>query len=359
MEFPQKFIGRTTRYATGKRPVCAPCLRRTFDVPEGTKECRLAICGLGFYRLYINAKDITKGLLSPYLSNPDHLVYCDEYDLTPYVKAGKNCIAILLGSGMLNAVDGISWDDVEQRPWRSAPKVALIVEADGKKLVESDDKFKTHDSPWYYEELRAGERYDARKEEAGWKKTDFDDASWDDAIYVEPFKGEMRPSTHVRPIRVVKERSAVAVTKTKKGFLYDFGYNTAGIFRMTIKSTAPGQTLTIRLGEWKTEGRLNQRNIKPRGDRPFQECVYICKGAEEESFSPRFSYYGFRYIEVWGIRAEQAEKDLFTMEAHTDMPRTGEETAVEIEAEGKVYGILRLPNGRTEKIIAGKARYLV
>ena len=324
MEFPKKFIGRTTEYATEKKTVCAPYLRRTFFLPEENKKIALSICGLGFYHLFINGKEITRGLLSPYISNPDHLLYVDEYDLTPYVTAGKNCIGILLGSGALNAIDGHPWDD-KQLPWRSAPKVALRLEADGEVLFEGDETFKTHDSPWYYEDMRAGERYDARKEIAGWNLPDLDDSGWDNALIVDSPKGEMRKSDRVTPIRVVKERKVALVTKTKKkAFLYDFKYNTAGLFRMNLKNAVPGQKLVIKLGEWKTEGRLNQKNIKPLGNRPFQECHYICKGGDE-TFTPQFSYYGYRYIEVAGINKEQATEDLFTMcEAHTDMPRTGD-----------------------------------
>ncbi len=324
MDFPKTFIGRTTEFATEKKQVCAPYLRRTFTLPEGTKEARLAVCCLGFYHLYINGKEITKGLLCPYLTQPDQLVYCDEYDLSSYVTAGKNCVALLLGSGMINAIDGHPWDD-EQLPWRSAPKFALRVEVEGKTLFESDERFKTHDSPWTYEDMRAGERYDARKETPGWNLPDFDDSTWDDAIRVQAPKGEMRKSEFVLPVRVVKERKVKVVTSTKKGFLYDFEYNTAGIFRMKVKNTVPGQKIIVRLGEWKLNGRLDQRNIKPWGDRPYQECRYICKGAEEETFTPHFSYYGYRFIEVSGVRKDQADEDLLIMcEAHTDMPRAGD-----------------------------------
>ncbi len=323
MDFPKTFIGRTTDYSTKEKPICTPYFRRSFNLEKVPKDTRLAICGLGFYHLYINGKEITKGLLSPYLSNPDHLVYCDSYDLTPYLTPGKNCLGVLLGSGMLNVMDSFCWDD-KLMPWRSAPKVALAVEGDGKLLFEAGEDFKTHDSPWAYEELRAGERYDARKEIDGWNLPDFDDSSWDKAILVESPKGEKRFSDHVRPIRVVKEREPVAITKTKNGFLYDFNYNTAGIFRMTIKDTTPGQKILVRLGEWKTKGQLNQRNIKPNGNMPFQECRYICRGGTE-TFVPHFSYYGYRYIEVWGVKKKQADKTLLTMlEAHTDLPRVGD-----------------------------------
>ena len=293
-------------------------------MPKKHEKVTLRICGLGFYRLYVNGKDITKGLLSPYISQPDELVYVDEYDLAPLLVSGKNRLGILLGSGALNSIEQIYWGDQEM-PWRSVPKVALLIEADGEIILESDESFKTHPSPLFYEDLRVGERYDAREEKANWHTTDPDDEGWKNAITVDAPKGEMRLSTNVAPIRVVAEMQPKAITKVKKGFLYDFGYNTAGIFRMTLKNTQAGQRIVVRLGEWKTKGRLNQKNILPKPNIPFQECHYICKGAERETFTPVFSYYGYRYIEVTGITKEQATTDTFTMlQAHTDLARAGD-----------------------------------
>lgn len=92
----------------GQKPVegKAHLFLQPFDSKEPICEfytdlAKISICGLGFYRLWINGKDITKGLLAPYISNPDHYCYYDEYDIKEYLLTGENVIGILLGNGHL------------------------------------------------------------------------------------------------------------------------------------------------------------------------------------------------------------------------------------------------------------------
>lgn len=97
------------------RAVPAP----SFALAQLPKKAELTICGLGFYELYINGEQVTKGLLSPYISNPDDLLYYDSYDLAPYLQVGENVIGLQLGNGMQNAFGGYVWD-FEKGGWRSA-----------------------------------------------------------------------------------------------------------------------------------------------------------------------------------------------------------------------------------------------
>ena len=84
MDYPGQFICASQAYATYRRFVPAPYFRRSF-VPDESA-CRLRVTGLGFYRVWINGREITKGLLAPYISNPDHVVYFDDYELAPHIR---------------------------------------------------------------------------------------------------------------------------------------------------------------------------------------------------------------------------------------------------------------------------------
>ena len=94
-----QFICATDKYCSLKEHVPAPIFRRTFDVFGEVKRATLDITVTGFYQLYVNGVDITKGLLAPYISNPDHVLYLDSYDIAPYLSEGKNAIAVILGNG--------------------------------------------------------------------------------------------------------------------------------------------------------------------------------------------------------------------------------------------------------------------
>ena len=90
----KKFICATREYSTYKDFVPSPYFRKTFIAYELPKRCTVTIGGLGFYDAFINGHKITKGILAPYISNPDHMVYYDEYDITEYINEGKNVLGV-------------------------------------------------------------------------------------------------------------------------------------------------------------------------------------------------------------------------------------------------------------------------
>ena len=81
----KNFIKATEEYSTLEKHVPAPYLRRKFDLDFVPDTAKISICGLGFYRLFINGKDITKGHLAPYISNPDDICYYDTYDVSEQI----------------------------------------------------------------------------------------------------------------------------------------------------------------------------------------------------------------------------------------------------------------------------------
>ncbi|MBR6702865.1 MAG: alpha-L-rhamnosidase N-terminal domain-containing protein, partial [Clostridia bacterium] len=104
------FYKATDEFNTYEKHIPAPFLRSEFRAGKG-KKYSLTVSGLGFYRLFINGSDLTKGLLAPYISNPDDIVYFDKYDITPLLYDGDyNAIGLILGNGMQNAPGGRVWD---------------------------------------------------------------------------------------------------------------------------------------------------------------------------------------------------------------------------------------------------------
>ena len=92
--FSEKFICAGYDYTTYTFHVPAPYFRKTFEIDGEVKKCVITLTGLGFYELYVNGQRLTKGILAPYISNPDDLVYYDEYDITESLVPGKNVLGI-------------------------------------------------------------------------------------------------------------------------------------------------------------------------------------------------------------------------------------------------------------------------
>ena len=340
MIFSTDFVAATEEYADLDRRVPAPRFRKVIDLPS-MEQADFTICGLGYYDLFINGKKITKGLLSPYTANPDDVLYYDTYDLLPYLQTGKNCIAILLGNGFLNNFGGASWD-FDKAAFRSAPKMALTFEGktkDGETIsFDARDGFLTSSSAILLDDLRLGEWYDARLEEAGWMLPDFDASSWKQTIPAETPKGECR-LCDIDPIVVTEKRRAIGIRQGKighfsnespkikqvafpadeavtEGYLYDFGINAAGLPYLTVRNARPGQKIILQFGELLDEnGELDLRGSVAYSPRRFaQRVIYVCKGGACETYRPSFTYFAFRYALVIGLDEKQATPELITYE---------------------------------------------
>ena len=327
MSFGQTYIRATTAYNTFENHAPAYCFRREVTVSdETTATLKVAVCGI--YELYLNGRRLTRGLLSPYLSNPEDLVYYDEYEIT--LQAGANAVGLILGNGFVNNPGGYIWD-FDKASFRSAPKMALeVVGADGTVLLEGDTSFKVAPSPFLWDDYRFGECYDGRREAEleGWKLPGFDDSAWAFALPAEAPTGELRVAD-IAPITVEREIAPVAIFPCGDGFIYDFGENNAGVCRLTVKGQA-GQKIELRYAEALKDGDIRLDNVwfvREHWERD-KEIVhldtYICSGEGVETYTPAFVYHGFRYIRVDGITAEQATPDLLTyLVMHTEMQDLG------------------------------------
>lgn len=345
MKCVNKFIKATTEYNTFEKNVPAPYIRKSF-VSDVKTIAKVVIAVCGFYELYINGKRYTKGFLAPYISNTDHYIYCDEYDIP--VDEGENVIGIILGNGFQNNPGGHIWD-FDKAEFRSAPMVALTLtykSAEGKKIViESDTSFKVTESPIRSDDYRFGEYYDANFEISGWNQKGFDDSAWNNALETTPPKGELRLCTS-EPIVKETELKPVEIIKDGDSYIYDFGQNNAGVCRLNIKGTK-GQKVELQHGEMLKDEKLFLDNIWSvreyweRDKEIVHKDTYICKGEDEETYTPTFTYHGFRYVKVSGITTEQATFDLLTyIVLHSDLKSRGGFTCSD-EVANKLQEITR------------------
>ncbi len=326
------FVKATDNYSTLEEFVAAPYMRRSFELDFVPDKAELSICGLGFYVLFINGMEITKGHLAPYISNPDHYCYYDKYDIKEYLVCGKNTVGIILGNGFMNSVGGYTWD-FDKAPWRGAPCVAfeLNLAADGHEAVKiiADENVKTHPSPIYFDDIRYGEYYDAQREAVGWCLPEFDDSKWTAAIHAEAPRGELR-LCKAEPIKTERALKVQNIAKCEKGYIFDFGINSAGVCRLNLKNGVKGQKLTLRYAERVKDGELWLYGTVFEGRFPHyydnnQKDIYICCGGESETWKPRFTYHGFRYVLVEGLDESQVSEDLLIYEVmHSDLKKHGD-----------------------------------
>ncbi len=343
------FICAGNKYSDYPDTVAAPILRKSFTLDFVPEKCIMRVCVTGFCEVYINGKNITKGFLAPFINNPDHILYYDEYDVSKYLIKGKNAVAVILGNGFAN--QDIPEKSFDKASFRAAPKMSLCLTAEGEGqsfCLNSDESFKVNASPILYDMYRLGVIYDAREEIKGFSEPDYDDSMWQNAAFSAPPKGVIKKSEAL-PVTVQYELKPVSYEKqediyyfydrngkpfestyVKEGWCYDFGFSRSGVCRLKIKGKK-GQKITLRHAEALRNGKFNMNSIHTVTDKSpsyferFQADTYILKGGEEEIFVPTFTYHGFRYVLVEGITIEQATEDLLTfLVFNTNMEKTSD-----------------------------------
>lgn len=291
----------------------APMFRKTFMIDEEIKSAVLTVCGLGYGYYYINGEEATKDIFTAPVSDYTKTLWYNRYDVSGKLFLGENIFAVICGNGWYNENLLTAWD-YDTAPWRDMPKFILKLEVNGKTVLTSDNTWKyTLQSPVIFNQLRQGEHYDSRLYKDGWKDLDFDDSSWDFAkIDDTPPTGIFRECL-CEPIREFENLSPKKIIKVAEDkYVFDFGINISGYTRLKVNQPA-GDKLILRHAE--RINKDNSLNFNQMDDSHFyksnifQTNEFICCG-KEFTWTPKFCYHGFRYVEVTGLK--DASEDTLT-----------------------------------------------
>ena len=275
-------------------------LRRSFYVRDTNHVFTLQAIGLGIAIYYLNGIRIIDNVLCTVNSDYSKTLYLDKFDVTSFIKKGKNVIAVELGNGFYNESLETVWH-INHAHWRGDKCLFLRLKSDNRTIVKSDEKFKTMYSPFLtYNELRGGETLDQRKF-IPFHLPSFDDSKWNNAVFIDnPPQGKMLDNS-CPPIKEFEHFAPVRIIKSKKGYIYDFGKNISGYVKATIAIEA-NREITFQYAEdIDSEGEINLHNLDcyQKGE-PFQ-CDKCISNGDVFTFVPRFTYHGFRYVEVIDI----------------------------------------------------------
>jgi len=298
-----------------------PLLRKTFIVKKRVRRALLYVSALGSCELRINGKRITEDYFVPGWSDFRRRAYYRAYEVTDLLNPGGNAIGAILHSEWYSGYQG-GWGRLNK--FGSGPRLLLQLEieyVDGERqLVVSNETWKAAYGPILEADNYMGETYDARREIQGWDEPWFEDNGWEKVLVYEV---GLRPTAHPgEPVRKEMELPARSVREICPGvFIFDFGQNMVGVVRLRVRNAEPGARITLRFAEvLNPDGTLHTANL--RGARATD--VYICKGGGEEVFEPRFTYHGFRYVEVTGYPSRPPMDAVIGIVIHTDIPITGD-----------------------------------
>lgn len=271
-------------------------LRQSFETNKKIAEALVHVSGLGLYELSINGNKIGESEFAPLLSDYDKTVYFNTFDVTENLVSGENALGVLLGNGFYNVQGGryrkllISFG-----PPTLFLKLSIRYTDGSAKEIVSDKNWKFSYSPITFNCMYGGEDYDATREQKGWDKPGFDDSKWLPVVVQEAPKGILRPQ-QTTPVKIMERYSIRKTTKlADKKYVLDMGQNLSGFPEINVSGNK-GDTIRLTPGESLNEdGSVSQ---KQTGSKHYYE--YILSGNGDETWHPRFSYYGYRYIQVEG-----------------------------------------------------------
>ena len=319
----------------------APLLRKSISLEEkNIKNARLYVSGVGYYEFFINGAHVSDRKLEPGYTHFDKRVLYSTYDVTSMLQHGENVLAAELGNGWLN-IQSLSVWEFEKARWRMRPRMIAelrITYNDGTvQTIPTDRTWKTNSGACSFNNLYSGEVYDARLVHKGWTTPGFDDKKWMPAIEVEA-PAKILTSQQMPPIRVVREVKPVSMRKIDDyTYMYDMGENMTGVCRIQVQGPT-GTCVTLAHGELiHDDGTLNQGNIEiyfkreknglPQHVDPFERIqtdTYFLSGNGMETYEPRFTYHGFRYVEVTSTRPLTLTQESLTgLCMHTDVESVG------------------------------------
>ena len=281
-------------------------LRKEFIVDGSVVRARAYICGLGYYELRVNGRKVGGNVLDPAWTTYDKRALYVAYDLDPYLKPGPNAVGVILGNGWFK---------------RKALLAQIHLESgQGKKTVlATDASWKAKDGPVTFDSLYDGETYDARLETPGWDSPGFKETGWKAARVVEGPRGVLS-SQMMPPIRVTDTLVPLKMTNPAPGvYVFDMAQNASGWARLRVAGPR-GTKVRLRFAEMLyPDGMINQENLRSAR----AEDVYILKGEGEEVWEPRFTYHGFRYVELAGFPGVPTLETVRGRVVHSAVKATG------------------------------------
>ncbi len=282
-----------------RKVLSARMLRHEFKVDKKIKSATAFISGLGLFEFYLNGEKIGDQVLAPGLTEYNKRTFYLTFDVSKNLQPDMNTIGVVLGNGRFFAPRA---GGTERTKTYGFPKMICQLEIeyeDGTvSTIISDETWKlTTSGPIRKNSEYDGEYYDARMELKEWSRNNFDDSGWINALVVDK-PGEKLVSEPIDPIKIMDQITPVAIKEVKPGmFIYDMGQNMVGWAALVVKGKA-GDKVTMRFAErLNDDGTLFLANIRTAE----VTDTYILKGDGEEIWEPRFTYHGFRYVELVGF----------------------------------------------------------
>lgn len=346
-----------TPLPTDRKPLYLPptrYYRKEFKANKPIKRAVVHASALGLYDLYCNGVLVDGAYLQPGWSDYQKRAYYRTHDITALLQGGRmNALGAEVADGWYSGYiafargSGYGANKLGRNFYGKTPAFRAQLEidyADGThETVVTDESWHVTDrGPTREADIIMGESYDARRELPGWSTPGYNAMDWESAVLAEKNPGvtvlfgdgtgdldknlgfvpPQMQAYPAQPVRATQELPARGISEPKPGvFVFDLGQNFAGNVRLKIKG-ASGTQIRLRYGEMlQPDGALMTANLRSARATDY----YTLRGDPQgETWSPRFTYHGFQYVELTGLAEKPALGAITGLVLHNDMPATGD-----------------------------------
>ncbi|MDR1594230.1 MAG: family 78 glycoside hydrolase catalytic domain [Prevotellaceae bacterium] len=277
----------------------SPLLRKEIAVNKTVKRAFYYASALGIYEAYINGKKVGNQIFAPEFTDYDNHLQYQTFDVSGLLQNGANVLGVTLADGWYA---GARWS----HPWRGGygffrkflGQLMIYYEDGTSETIATDNSWKyLAQGPVTEASYFKGEIYDAKNRQKGWDNAGHNDSKWIAATAYPEEKTNLCAQMN-EPIAIIKEIEAVSLKKIGDDrYIFDMGQNMVGWCQIILPYN-PQKTITLRYSEMlQDDGSLYMANM--RGAKP--EDVYNPDNEQSIDYEPKFTYHGFRYVEVSGL----------------------------------------------------------
>jgi len=296
-------------------------LRKGFNTRARPIRARLYVTSLGIHEVHVNGRRVGDEVFAPGWTDYGKRIFYQTHDLTAYLRAGRNTVGAIVADGWAVGRTGIG-----RHLW--GHDKALFAElhldyADGShEIIVTDESWAGKTGAIRESDMLDGETVDARRELVGWSNPE--GAGSEDS----GFRGASLPKITVGkivgvktpPVRATRTLRVKAVLPARGAQIFDLGQNMVGWARIVLSSAKAGTRMRVRYAEMLDKnGRLFTDALRTAN----ATDEYVARGRGVEVFEPRFTFHGFRYVEVSGLDKPIAATAVQGIVAHSDLAPTG------------------------------------
>ena len=329
----------------------APLFRTEFTVSKTVRRARLHISGLGYYEASLNGMRVGDHVLDPGWTRYSERALYSTYDVTRQLQRGPNCIGVTLGNGWYNPLPLRLWGHLNLREHLPVGRPRFIARLDVEftdgtcQSIVSDTHWKVADGPIRFNNIYLGEIYDSRKELAGWDCPGFNDsrlasargcqrADWAASSAI-----AAAHSSHADALARQSQRTPAGCFHFRSGTELRRLGQAEALRALGRPNHAPLRRIAEQRWHvephdqrvWSNQGHSQDRKRQAGKRRagpehrpsPGRATPISHSGQGVESYTPRFTFHAFRYVEVTGLPGKPSREMVTGLRLNADVERVG------------------------------------